>query len=446
MTRSPKRPRTRIPFVLLAALPAWLSGCGGGTDGEMPPSLILVSLDTLRADHMGLHGYGRDTTPYLDRLANECVVYEHAFTTAPWTLVAHMTMFTGLYPDQHGVLESSLALSPEVPMLAERLQERGYQTIALYKPGWIHERHGYRRGFDKFIAHENAEEAALHLEQVLDDLNPNRPYFLFLHLFDIHSSPETEDSELYYAPGPPHDRTFIADAPERFQGVNWEQVWLREAELSEAQLDALVALYDGGIRMVDGYMETWIEDWRERGLLDDALLAITSDHGEPLGQREGRIRGHGAFFQEGLWVPLMLRYPDRRGAGTRVEDLVSHVDLLPTFLDFLGQAAATGMPGYSLLDELPKERVILASKPPHTTQIQWPYKVWRKGDEVVRVFDLAADPLELNLLPGAAVARQLDQAWQSEFSGARTYAPAIEAREMSAAEAAELDALGYAGH
>ena len=87
-----------------------------------------------------------------------------------------------------------------------------------------------------------------------------------------------------------------------------------------------------------------------------------------------------------------------------------------------------------------------SSKPPHSAQIQWPYKVWRKGDEVVRVFDLEADPLELNLLPGAAVARMLDQARREEFSGAKAYAPPVEAREMTAEEAAELDALGYAGH
>src|ERR1700752_245713 len=109
---------------------------------ERRTSVILVSIDTLRADHTGLHGYERDTTPFLDHWAKGARVFDHAYTTASWTLVTHMSMLTGLYPQQHQVTSTELALAGEVPLLAERLRTDGYRTVGLYQPGMIHERHG----------------------------------------------------------------------------------------------------------------------------------------------------------------------------------------------------------------------------------------------------------------------------------------------------------------
>ena len=133
-----------------------LTACG--SEGP-PPNVILVSIDTLRADHVGLYGYARDTTPFLDDFAKTAMVFEHAFSVCPWTLVAHMTMLTGLFPAQHGVVADQLALSQEIPLLPERLASAGYQTLGLYYTSWIHERYGFARGFDVFRAHESAEEA-----------------------------------------------------------------------------------------------------------------------------------------------------------------------------------------------------------------------------------------------------------------------------------------------
>ncbi|HEX6882523.1 MAG TPA: sulfatase-like hydrolase/transferase [Planctomycetota bacterium] len=190
-----------------AALLALVAGACG--QAEPPrPSVLLVSIDTLRADHVGLYGYERDTTPFLDSLGAEGLVFENAFTPAAWTLVAHMTMLTGLNPKQHGVDRAERALSPDAPLLAERLRAAGYQTLGFYRPGWIHPRHGFERGFDVFQAHQTVEEAEAHLFEELARRSPERPTFTFLHLFDVHNDPSSQEPPAPFSAPPPYQDVF----------------------------------------------------------------------------------------------------------------------------------------------------------------------------------------------------------------------------------------------
>src|SRR5262245_12779356 len=167
------------PFLLAGLVALLLCACG---EAPRRPSIVLVSIDTLRADHLGLYGYTRDTSPFLDEWSRRCMVFERAFTPAAWTLSAHMSMLTGLYPEQHGVLKGTLALAPDVPLLAERLRSAGYRTVGLYQPTWVHPRHGFDRGFEVFRPHASAEEAGAHLFEELGKLPPEQPFFLFVHL------------------------------------------------------------------------------------------------------------------------------------------------------------------------------------------------------------------------------------------------------------------------
>ena len=180
-----------------------LATCSRAATPPARPSVILVSIDTLRADHLGLYGYSRDTSPFLDRFGKASLVFEHAYSPCPWTLVAHMTMLTGLYPPQHGVTEADRALADSIPLLAERLHDAGYQTIGLYHPVWVNARHGFQRGFDVFRSHGEADEAEQHLREELAKLDPARPFFLFLHLFDVHQGPiRPGEHSIYPAPEP----------------------------------------------------------------------------------------------------------------------------------------------------------------------------------------------------------------------------------------------------
>jgi len=431
-------PRALQPLFL--AFPV-LAACGGG-DQARRPDVILISLDTLRADHMGLYGYERDTTPYLDRLADECLVFDNAYSTAPWTLVAHMTMLTGLYPRQHGVWERELALSPETPLLAERLRQAGYQTVGLHFSGWVHERHGFDRGFDVFRSHKNAEEAERHLTEELAALDPERPTFLFLHLFDIHCGTLTDAPGPVYDTPSPFDEAFMDHPAARLTDATEGQIWSGKKRLTPPQIEALVALYDGGIRYVDSKLEAWIEDWRAEGRLDRALLIITADHGEGLGQR-GRIDGHGTVYQEGLRVPLLVRRPGGTGGGRRVHEVVSLVDLVPTVLESVG-IVANDLAGHSVFDP-PAARTVLAFQPARETAIRWPRKIvhTRKGQTITA--NLESDPLELSPTRGDVSELEL---WRASVLGTAAELarwPRAVPIDLDPADMDDLKALGYGG-
>lgn len=405
------------------------------------PSIVLVSIDTLRADHVGTYGYARDTTPFLDRFAETATVFERAFTSAPWTLVAHMTMLTGLFPLQHGVIREELALSPEVPLLAERLREAGYQTVALYYPCWIDARYGFERGFDVFRPHGSVEEARALVLEELAKLDPARPYFLFLHLFDVHDGPLASGEHMLYASPPPYQDFFMERAAEKLPKVPPDVLWESQNLLNEEQREALIALYDGGIRHVDANLEQLFGALESRGDLEDALVIVTSDHGEALGQR-GKLTGHGDLTQEGLHVPLIVRPPRGARAGTRVVEPVHLGDLVPTILALAALPVDESLPGRSLFGPLPKERVITGTYLPEEFVVRWPQKLLcREGMGCLGV-DLERDPGELRYQRAAP---ELFERLQREALGEGEFPAPVEIAPLSEDERAALRALGYGG-
>jgi len=411
------------------------------------PSVILVSIDTLRADHVGLYGYARDTTPFLDRFARDATVFERAFTVCPWTLVAHMTMLTGLFPAQHGVVSSELALSPGTPLLAERLHAAGYQTLGLYHPSWIHERFGFQRGFDVFREHLSAEEAGAHLEEELAKIDRTRPYFLFYHLFDVHNGAMDTGTEMIYPSPEPFQDLFLPGASERLPKMPPDELWTSENLLKPAELEALIALYDGGIRHVDTRLSeafAWLD---AQGLLANTLVIFTSDHGESLGQR-GRLTGHGELAQEGLHVPLVVRHPRGLEAGTRVAATVHLGDLVPTILAVAGLAPDPRLPGRSLFGPLPADRVVTGTHMPTAFvpsrfAVRWPTKIIHAEGHGSLRFDLERDPAELRMAP--VPDPQFEELERLAYPHDLVFPPAVPLGALSDEQRAQLNALGYGG-
>jgi len=420
---------------LAAALLA-LAACGQSPPPR--PSVILVSIDTLRADHLGFYGYERDTSPFLGRFAEEGVVFERAFTSAAWTLIAHMTMLTGLYPEQHGVTERNRALGADAPLLAERLARAGYQTLGLYRSGWIHERHGFGRGFDVFRAHTTAEEAETNLFEELARLDRSRPSFLFLHLFDVHSDPASKSPRTVFSAPPPFQDLFRPGATERLAGKCYDD--LRKKGLPRETVEDMVALYDDGIRHVDSVLERIFARLESEGRLADALVIVTSDHGESLAQRGNW--GHGGPWQEGIRVPLILHLPGKARAGERVGEIVHLVDVPPTVLDFVGLPRDPALPGCSLLGELPADRVVTGGNDPVHYLVRWPRKVTRAGTHFNWV-DLEVDPLEKR--PQTASAEEFEALRNGLRLDPRSFHPPGTASDLSSADREELKALGYGG-
>lgn len=419
-------------------------------------SVILISIDTLRRDHVGFYGYERDTTPNLDALSLESLVFDRCYTTMSWTLIAHMSLLTGLYPSQHKVWEKQAALPKSVPTLQQRLREEGYHTMGFYFPGWLDPRYGFDRGFDIYQPHKNAEEAEAHMRAAMAARPTYRPFFLFIHLMDVHNAPlRIRGATLYDSP-PPFAEHFLAGARARLRSIDVERVWFKDAkEVTSEQHEAIVALYDGGIRYVDHKIGGWIDEWRAAGILDESLLVITSDHGEGLRQRGNKYGGHGGSTEEALRVPLLLHLPGRRFGGERVEGPMSHVDVVPTILDLLGLAIDPHLVGTSILEGRGKDSLIYAQRKATRVIIRWPQKLIHHPirPEGTVVYDLAADPGELNpLRPRGDDKQELDTVMGDLFQAAAAdqatwFQPESdsETRAMTPAEEARMKELGYAG-
>lgn len=429
---------------------------GGPRDGRLPPNVILISLDTLRRDHCGFHGYARTTTPFLDSLAARSLVFERAYTTMSWTLIAHMSLLSGLYPTQHGVMESQNAITPRWPMLAQRLADAGWDTFGVYNAPvtWLDPRFGFDRGFASYVGSQDAVDAGAKVDEALAGVRKNRPWFLFVHLFDIHSGNLNAPGSTIYTPPPPYDRMFLADAPERLAGIDAQQWWdVAAVGVTPAKHEALLALYDGGIRFVDDTLAAWFASFEARGLLENTIVIVTSDHGEGLRQREAFYGGHGTTYEEGLRVPLIISLPRGERAGERNDDLVSHVDIVPTLLSALGLAPDERLPGHSLVDgSRAVDEWIFTAREDSRAALRRDLKIVYRGDRPVHLFELDRDPGERSPLL-AALGRDaffaravplLDEAL-TQLGGYYDPGRAATAEELDDATKARLQGLGYGG-
>lgn len=453
--------------VLLAALAAAFVGCGGSDEGSPSPergrpNVVFLSLDTLRQDRCGFHGYERNTTPFLNELSEDSLVFDRAYASAAWTLISHMTMFSGLYPVQHKVWSAEAALTEEVPTLTEVLAGAGAAAVGVHFPGWLDERFGFGRGFVDYRSATDAELAEAQLAE-LTPLLRERWGFLFVHLFDIHSDSLEVAGSLIYDTPEPWATMFDPDAREVLAGMNAKAVFEAiPGSFTERQREAVRALYDGGIRYVDDKLRDWFADWREQGLLDNAIVIITSDHGEGLGLRERGYGGHGGMFEEGLKVPLLVHVTpkarewlkEHRGVEAadcvgRRNEVVSHVDILPTVLDALDLPDSAERAGVSLLREVPRDRFVHAQRPP----LMVSYRGWDKVryDSKGSLFgfaDLEADPKgKLEVSPRGREAIVAAQALVDEAMQAVSDLPdpgaAAGSGGLTAEERAKLSAIGY---
>lgn len=326
-------------LVLCAAL-----GCGA-PPAERRPGILLVSIDTLRPDHLGCYGYAPPTSPAIDRFCAESVVFERASAHAPSTLPSHASMLTSLLPHHHGAsFESKRALPDDILTLAEVVAAAGYRTAALTGGGQIDPLFGLGQGFEDYrvlAADDFAATVDAGLEW-LDRVGAS-PFFLFLHSYQVHHpydpAPEilAQFESGYEGPFPDHTSV------ETIRAIN-----AAGGELPAADLRHIVATYDAEIREVDNAFATLVDGLRQRGLWDSTLVVFTSDHGEEFGEH-GFVGWHShSLYEELLRVPLVIKLPAGREAGRRVDSLVRSIDIAPTALKATGSKVPPEFSGIDL--------------------------------------------------------------------------------------------------
>ena len=358
--------RAGIAALLLAA------ACGsGGPSAPAGRHVIVISIDTLRADHLGCYGYGRPTSPQLDALARESYLYERAYSHSNSTAPSHMTLMTGVLPPVHGVRHrEARGPSPALPLLAELLLAQGDATTAFADGGYVTAAFGFARGFERFESRLQRVDAKV--DEVLAWLppSPERPQLLFVHTYGVHAPylPRPED-DLFTDPaydGPLAGRVRELAAL-RDDGAHaddlaglMEVFWKKRGQFDERDVTQLIGLYDGCIHEVDAAVGRLLDGLRQRGWLDDAWLVVLADHGEAF--REHGTFEHRQLHQEELHVPLLVRPPGGLKAPVRVSDVVGLADVAPTLLALLGQSAPDTMQGRALLPlEAPGDRPVFAT-------------------------------------------------------------------------------------
>jgi arylsulfatase A-like enzyme len=491
---------------------ALAASCGGTetAPADERPNVLWISLDTLRADRLSCYGNERETSPTIDALAAGGVLFERALSSSSWTLPAHASMLSGLPISAHGVCYK---VHPEVrgTFVAESMQAAGYATGGFYSQTFL-ERSFFASGFDTWarsgslidrrrelraaweaahLAGDEKEKKRLQKEhndtvnrsrpeaqdgvdQVLAWLDENRrtdaarPFFLFVHVFDVHSP---------YAPPAPYDRMFDPDYAGDIESVVVRgqrpapgETPIPHPDEDPAGFQRALDLYDGEIAWVDSQIGRLLARLDELGVGDNTLVVLTSDHGDEFFEH-GHTGHSRTLMRESVHVPLVMRLPGALPGAVRVDTPVSIIDIAPTVLALTGVESAAALPGTDLAPlahgaTLPERTIVselmraeAVGDPSWQVSLYRPdehFIVFQPGTEeehAVR-FDLRADPLELgrgkvvdwNSAAGVALTAELEElraAYRVLRAGSRQRA--MEVTALDALDAAELDALGYAG-
>jgi arylsulfatase A-like enzyme len=441
---------------------------------DVAPNIVLIQIDTLRADHVGCYGYRRATTPNLDRFARAGVQFRNAYSTTSWTLPAVASLFTGLLPSRHGVRAVGDVLADFTPTLALGLQQNGYTTGAISSnfafvnpgPNYPDPPLHFRQGFDTFqvlfqATRTDDREGELIFGQPIRTARAdavtgkmdefvrlsNEPFFLFALYIDPHYG---------YDPPPDYARLFEPHPTHSHVTGLMQDVLQLADPLSPEDIQHLVNLYDGEVRYTDELIGDFLAALDDSGAADRTIVVILADHGEAF-REHGRMLHGQSLYENTVRIPLLIRGPGIPH-GTVVDQPVSITDVMPTLLDLAGVPAPKGIDGQSLVPtwkgatqnterslafELDNEPDLLNGAREHARALrQGPWKLITSINDKAELYDLATDPRETHDLAaaGADVIRNLRVALVNATRAVST--PAVHPT-LTDAEKERVKALGY---
>jgi arylsulfatase A-like enzyme len=438
-------------FLLLA--PLSVVGC---SPSGPPRNVILITLDALTAGHLGVYGYGRNTSPYIDAFAQQATRYTRAYSASTWTLPGHASLFTGKYPFEHGARTfktgpestSRRALAEEHRTLAEVFHDAGFRTAAFVgNTAYLSPRWNLDQGFDSY-QNERLKGGEMN-ERVLAWLeeSASAPFFLFINYMDTHSP---------YNTAPPSERPdWLAHVAHR---RSWDIIKRLNAltngpePFPEEDMKQLVDLYDISIANIDEHIHALFEELRVRELYDDTLIVLTSDHGEYLGAHQ-IVEHNKDVYEEALWVPLIVKHAGQR-RGETVDTETSLVDVPQIILasfppelrnaDFPPRTEPRPVIGESYY-EWPYEEWKLRFGRIRTAIYDWPHKFIHSSDGDHELYDLSSDRDEKTnlVLRNTELAGRLRANLEAVRPLGEPDAAPDEAPELTDEEIEELKALGY---
>lgn len=299
-------------------------------------NIILISLDTVRPDHLGCYGYQRNTSPAIDRLAADGVLFKNTYSTTSWTLPGHVSLLTSLNCLNHQVYFPLQKMNPDMLTLADILRTEQFYCAAFTGGGYLSETYGFSKGFDTYqeiklrgnqaIRLDEAERLAQLASRWLED-NKDKNFFLFLHTYQPHDP---------YANLSPSGKEFLKEDAE------WDQVKMEplfngksrfDTQISEKAKQNIIALYDGEIKYTDVFfVQPILDKLKELGLYEKSLIILTSDHGEEFFDHEAWLHDH-SLYDEGIRIPLIVKLPDAEYKGSQIEKIARITDIMPTILE-----------------------------------------------------------------------------------------------------------------
>ena len=450
-----------IAYLAISLL--WMSGCTARDAARDDFNIALITIDTLRADHLSCYGYERETSPHIDAVAKEGIIFKNVVSPASWTAPSMVSLFTSTYYVNHGVIHglpfqeakglSQEAFSEKLVTLPELLKDNGYTTFGISSNHTLTAELGFARGFDYFrdVNWMPADVINNLVYKWEDAIKKSNKFFLWVHYIDPH---------YHYRPHLPWIERYIPGIPEQFEQVNRIPLHMLEKNIKENPeiLTKVLALYDSEINYVDSYVGELIERFE---LDKNSLLIIASDHGEQFMEHGGV--GHSiALHKEELHVPLIIKFPEASSKKGSVERQVSLLDVMPTILNLLGIYQPEQAAGKPLLENigiwiyLKKLLPGGQSSAHHFAELEscailktimappWNY-IYGYQTQSGALYNTVSDPFEqTNLIEkhpeqADSLKKQLF-AWVSQ---AKKYPPRSHVTELSPGEREKLQALGY---
>jgi len=470
-----KQIRSRRPSALLGRFPALVllcmfSFCVSCSKKAPRQSVLFITIDTLRADHLGCYGYPRETSPSIDAFAENSIVFDNCISQATSTLPSHTSIFTSLYPPAHGVIHNIAGLSEDVPSLVKVFRDNGYSTGAVVSNVVLASRFGLNQGFQTYDetldSHElnrrkfrerradSATDAAIKWLQG----KKGKEFFLWVHYVDPHGA---------YYPPPEYREMFVGDEwfvegeelPISPENIAPKSIPKYQELFGEGNPSYYISQYDGEVRFTDDHVGRLLAFLEEAGYAPNTIVVITADHGESFTERDLYFTHTFRAYDEQAVLPLIVRLPDL-AIKKRVVAQVRAIDIMPTLLDALGLENPYPVHGQSLMDlitadaEPPADHAITYSD--HGMEVfdsvvgaqksirtsRWKF-IRNSRDGSFELYNLERDPFEKNNLADVEPAIAAEMAKQLDDREREIRKTAVRKSKLPPELVEQLESFGY---